>query len=48
MSQAMAGSSSWSLDGKRIAFISTTPGEDLLSVINAEGSDHVNVTNHPG
>jgi Tol biopolymer transport system component len=48
--QAIAGISSWSPDGKRIAFVSTIQGEYQLYVINADGSGLVNVNeaNHPG
>jgi len=49
--QVIIGIISWSPDGKRIAFVSTSQGEEFeLYVINTDGSGlaNVNAMNHPG
>ena len=37
----------WSPDGSKIAFTSTHDGNQDIHVMNADGSDPVNLTNHP-
>ena len=41
-------SSSWSPDGRRIAFVSDRDGNDEIYVINADGSGLRNLTRNPG
>jgi dipeptidyl aminopeptidase/acylaminoacyl peptidase len=37
----------WSPDGKKIAFVSDRDGNDEIYVMNADGTNQVNITNNP-
>ena len=45
---AEEGQPSWSPDGSRIAFVSGRDGDDEIYVINADGSDPINLSRSPG
>jgi Tol biopolymer transport system component len=47
-SQAVDERPNWSPDGSRILFVSDRSGSPDIHVMNADGSNPVNLTNHPG